>query len=121
MDSTSLPFLLPWPRLTLLIRRILSSQWHEATWPIAKHELVRALQLRSALERAGVPRSAAMKMFGHRTESIYRRYAIADEAMLREAGAKLSALHDAQRTAPRTVLPLSTGTIAGTVTASGGL
>lgn len=59
------------------------------------------------LERAGVPRSAAMKMVGHRTESIYRRYAIADEAMLREAGAKLSALHDAQRTAPRTVLPLA--------------
>jgi hypothetical protein len=26
----SLPFLLPWPRLTLLIRRILSSQWDEA-------------------------------------------------------------------------------------------
>jgi integrase len=26
------------------------------------------------LERAGVPRSIAMKMVGHRTESIYRRY-----------------------------------------------
>jgi hypothetical protein len=35
------------------------------------------------LERAGVPRSTAMKMVGHRTESTYRRYAIADEAMLR--------------------------------------
>src|SRR5262249_54198694 len=53
VDSTSLPFLLPWPRMTLLICRILSSQWDEATWPIAKHELVRALQLRSALEPAG--------------------------------------------------------------------
>ena len=45
------------------------------------------------LERAGVPRSAAMKMVGHKTESIYRRYAIADESMLQEAGEKLARLH----------------------------
>ncbi len=43
------------------------------------------------LERAGVPRSAAMAMVGHKTEAIYRRYAIVDEAMLREAAAKLAA------------------------------
>jgi len=55
------------------------------------------------LERAGVPRSAAMKLVGHKTEAIYRRYAIADEAMLREAAAKLAALHDAQREALRRV------------------
>lgn len=48
------------------------------------------------LERAGVPRSAAMKMVGHKTEAIYRRYAIADEAMLRDAGARLAALHGAE-------------------------
>ena len=42
------------------------------------------------LERAGVPRSTAMAMVGHRTESIYRRYAIVDEVMLREGGAKLA-------------------------------
>jgi len=47
------------------------------------------------LERAGVPRSAAMKMTGHKTEAVYRRYAIVDEAMLREGAAKLSALHQA--------------------------
>ncbi len=45
------------------------------------------------LERAGVPRSAAMAMVGHRTESIYRRYAIADEGMLKESAMKLAALH----------------------------
>jgi integrase len=29
-----------------------------------------------ALERAGVPRSVSMKLTGHQTESVYRRYAI---------------------------------------------
>jgi integrase len=43
------------------------------------------------LERAGVPRSTAMAMVGHKTESIYRRYAIVDEIMLHEGGAKLAA------------------------------
>jgi integrase len=47
------------------------------------------------LERAGVPRSAAMKMTGHLTETVYRRYAIVDEAMMREASEKLAALHEA--------------------------
>ena len=38
-----------------------------------------------------MPRSVAMKMVGHKTESVYRRYAIVDEAMLRDAAAKLAA------------------------------
>ncbi len=46
------------------------------------------------MERAGVPRSVAMKLTGHKTESIYRRYAIVAESDLMEAGAKLSALAD---------------------------
>ncbi len=49
------------------------------------------------LERAGVNRSTAMKMIGHRTESIYRRYAIVDETMLREGAEKLSAFHETER------------------------
>jgi hypothetical protein len=34
-----------------------------------------------------------MKMVGHKTEAIYRRYAIAEEGMLREAGARLDRFH----------------------------
>ncbi len=49
------------------------------------------------LERAGVSRSAAMAMVGHETEAIYRRYAIADEASLKEAAVKLAALGKAGR------------------------
>jgi integrase len=41
------------------------------------------------LERAGVSRSAAMAMVGHKTESIYRRYAIVDAGALRDAAAKI--------------------------------
>ena len=37
-----------------------------------------------------------MKLTGHKTESIYRRYAIVAESDLRDAGAKLSALDGTQ-------------------------
>jgi hypothetical protein len=47
-----------------------------------------------------------MKMVGHKTESIYRRYAIVDEAMLKEGAAKLQTLHDAQ-TPAAPVIPLA--------------
>jgi len=60
------------------------------------------------LERAGVPRSAAMKMTGHKTETVYRRYAIVDEGMMRDAAEKLAALHGADRhRAVRKVVPLT--------------
>lgn len=48
------------------------------------------------LEIAGVPRTTAMKMVGHKTEAIYRRYAIVDEAMMQSAAEKLGALHKEQ-------------------------
>jgi hypothetical protein len=48
------------------------------------------------LERAGVPRSAAMKMVGHKTESVYRRDAIVDKATLRERATRLQRLDDLQ-------------------------
>ena len=36
------------------------------------------------LERAGVPRSVATKLTGHKTEAVYRRYAISNEQDLAE-------------------------------------
>ena len=44
------------------------------------------------LDRAGVPRSVAMRMVGHKTEAIYRRYRIVDEQDLRDAAARLDAV-----------------------------
>ena len=44
------------------------------------------------LERAGVSRSVAMKMTGHKTESVYRRYAIVSEGDLRDAAINLAAV-----------------------------
>ncbi len=44
------------------------------------------------LERASVPRSWAMKLTGHKTESVYRRYAIVSEADLAEGVRRLAAL-----------------------------
>ena len=43
-------------------------------------------------ERAGVPRSVAMKLTGHKTEAVYRRYAIVSEADLTEGLKKLARL-----------------------------
>jgi integrase len=62
------------------------------------------------LERAGVSRSVAMKLTGHKTEAVYRRYAITSAADLSEGVAKLATLHDTQNSA-RTVIPIATGTI----------
>lgn len=54
------------------------------------------------LERAGVPRSVAIKLTRHKTESVYRRYAIVSEADLSEGLKKLALLHEGERK-PRTV------------------
>ncbi|HKC10862.1 MAG TPA: hypothetical protein VKI41_02265 [Vicinamibacteria bacterium] len=49
------------------------------------------------LARIGVDRKTAMEMVGHETESIYRRYTITDETILRDASARLAGLHEAER------------------------
>lgn len=63
------------------------------------------------LERAGVPRSVAMKLTGHKTESVYRRYAIADAKALEEGVQKLARLHEATtETTARKVVPIKHAT-----------
>ena len=54
------------------------------------------------LERAGVPRSAAMRMTGHKKEAVYRRYAITDAAIPEEA-VKLAVFHAAESNRPSPV------------------
>ncbi len=59
------------------------------------------------LERAGVPRSVAMKLTGHKTESVYRRYAIVAASDLVEGVKKLAVLHAPEPPAvPSVVVPL---------------
>jgi integrase len=60
------------------------------------HKLVHDFR-RSAvrnLERASVPRSQAMALVGHRSETMYRRYAITCERDQRDAVTRLAALHE---------------------------
>jgi len=54
------------------------------------HDLRRSAVRR--MEQAGVPRSVATKLTGHRTESVYRRYAITSDADLRDAAKHLGTL-----------------------------
>ena len=42
-----------------------------------------------------------MNMVGHKTEAIYRRYAISDEKSLKEAAVKLARLHEADEGTPQ--------------------
>jgi integrase len=43
------------------------------------------------MERAGLSRSVAMQLTGHKTEAVYRRYAITSESDLREGVDRLNA------------------------------
>jgi hypothetical protein len=51
-----------------------------------------------------------MRMTGHKTEAVCRRYALTDSAMLQEAAVKLASLHAAQsekRKSPAKVSPIA--------------
>jgi integrase len=66
------------------------------------HDLRRSAVRR--LEQAGVSRSVAMKLTGHKTESVYRRYAIVDASALSEGVAKLARLAESNE---RTIIPIA--------------
>jgi hypothetical protein len=61
--------------------------------------------VRYVFHRAGVSRSVAMKVTGHKTESVYKRYAIVSESDLSEGLAKLARLQPDAKEASPTVVP----------------
>jgi hypothetical protein len=56
-------------------------------------------------------RSVAMKLTGHKTMSVYSRYAIAAKSDLADAVAKLATLHEQDRRAERKVVALGSRTV----------
>ena len=61
-------------------------------------------------ERAGVPRSTAMAMVGHKTESIYHRYTIVNDTSRLEAAEKLNLFGRENSSEHRPPLSRATGT-----------
>ncbi len=59
--------------------------------------------------RAGVSQAASMKLLGHKTDSIYRRYAIVDESVLTEASEKIAAFRakEIAGAKPSNVVPIT--------------
>lgn len=66
------------------------------------------------LEAAGVPRSVATRITGHKSEAVYRRYAITRPEDTRNALAKVAALVGYQMGLAETVREALAGTLAGT-------
>lgn len=54
------------------------------------------------MERAGLSRSVAMQLTGHKTEAVYRRYAITSEADLREGVDRLNSRRSDSKNGART-------------------
>ena len=76
-----------------------------ATRPDTPDMLVHDLR-RSAvrnMERAGLSRSVVMQLTGHKTEAVYRRYAITSEADVREDVEPLNARKAGTIVRPRAV------------------
>lgn len=72
-----------------VIKRAWRNAVRRAGYPALMPHDLRRSAVRN-MERAGVPRSVAMQMVGHKTEVMYRRYAIVDEVMMREGAEKLA-------------------------------
>lgn len=72
--------------------------------PFLMHDL-RRTAVRN-LERAGVGRSVAMDLTGHKTEHVYSRYAIGDSVARHEGVEKLATFHDQHTDRTRDVLPI---------------
>ena len=87
--------------------------WEAACERIGLPDRIRHDLRRSAIrnmEHAGVPRSVAMRLVGHKTESVYTRYAVMFEDDLKRGVEKLAALdesHMGERSG--TVVPLKKG------------
>jgi len=80
--------------------KVLYRRWGEACQKAGVPERIPHDFRRTAvrnLERAGVPRSVAMKLTGHKTEAVYRRYAIVCEADLSEGLKKLAQFERTQK------------------------
>jgi len=60
------------------------------------------------MEQAAVPRSVAMKLTGHRTENVYRRYAIVSPADLKAAAVKLAGTDSSYKVGDSRENPLQT-------------
>ena len=73
------------------LRRAWKTACREAGRPaLLLHDLRRSA-VRN-LERAGISRSVALRLTGHKTEAVYRRYAIVAANDLRDAATKLTAV-----------------------------
>lgn len=76
--------------------RWINQQWNracrEAHVPGRLFHDLRRSAIRN-MEAAGVPRSAAMRISGHKTEAMYRRYAVTNTADLRRALERVEAFH----------------------------
>jgi integrase len=78
------------PSSHAFLTAVLRSGGHYGLPGLLVHDFRRTAVRR--LERAGVARSVAMQLVGHKTEAVYRRYAIVSENELREAVEKLGAV-----------------------------
>jgi integrase len=58
------------------------------------------------MERAGVARSVAMQITGHKTESVYKRYAIVAESDIAAGVGKIAALYHAESDGPAKVVSI---------------